>query len=174
MADEAVVEEVQEEGKSRRMLVPLIGAGAAMLVVGLGLGFGVSTMMGDGGDAADAGVETSAEGDENSAAMAASTTPNKEVVALGAFTINLRDSAGGRILQMDISVECSSDGASLVKTKEAQLRDAIIIMASDFSYLELEGANGKMKLRDDAHRRINAVLEHEKCSRVYFTKFVVQ
>ena len=173
MADEAVVEELQEDG-GRRNLLPLIGAGVGLLVLGLGAGFGVSVLMDDSDGAGEADGEVAVEdGAESDGGMQA-IVPSKEVVALGAFTINLRDSAGGRLLQMDLSVECGSDAASLVKGREAQLRDAIIIMASDFSYLELEGANGRLKLRDDAHRRINAVLAPEKCSRVYFTKFVVQ
>jgi flagellar basal body-associated protein FliL len=172
MADEAVVEEEQEGGKGRGLLVPLLGVGLVMLLIGGAAGFFGSKMM--GGDAPADGEPSADEAGADGAEPAAAIMPSTQVVMLGSFTINLRDSAGGRLLQMDLSVECDGEGANLVKSREAQLRDSIIMLASDYSYLELEGTDGRLRLRDEAHRRINAVLAPEKCSRVYFTKFVVQ
>jgi flagellar FliL protein len=54
------------------------------------------------------------------------------------------------------------------------MRDSILLLASDYSYTELEGIDGKYRLKDDIHTRVNAVLEPIKISRVYFTEFVVQ
>jgi flagellar FliL protein len=61
-----------------------------------------------------------------------------------------------------------------VVKKEAQLRDAIIVLASDYTYLELDGLEGKMRLKDEVLKRSNAVLAPEKVERVYFTNFVIQ
>jgi flagellar basal body-associated protein FliL len=170
MADEAEVEEEQESGKGRGLL-PLLGVGGLMLVVGLGGGAVIAGVFDDSPEAADAGGGNGTEGEAD---PALAIMPSTQVVTLGSFTINLRDSAGGRLLQMDLSVECDGESSGLVKPREAQLRDSIIMLASDYSYLELEGTDGRLRLRDEAHRRINAVLAPEKCSRVYFTKFVVQ
>lgn len=168
MADEAVVEEEPEGAKRPGLLVPLLGVGVVMLLLGLGGGYVAAGMLGGGGDGGE-----SAEGGEGADAASA-IMPSTQVVMIGSFTINLRDSAGGRLLQMDLSVECGGEASNLVKSREAQLRDSVIMLASDYSYLELEGTDGRLRLRDEAHRRINAVLAPEKCSRVYFTKFVVQ
>ena len=34
-----------------------------------------------------------------------------------------------------------------------------LLLASDYSYTELEGIDGKFRLKDDIHARVNAVLE---------------
>jgi flagellar basal body-associated protein FliL len=172
MADEAVVEEEQEAGKRPGLLLPLLGVAIVMLLLGLAGGYVAAGMFGgDGGDAAGGGEDGAGGSGEE---VASAIMPSTQVVMLGSFTINLRDSAGGRLLQMDLSVECGGEASNLVKSREAQLRDSIIMLASDYSYLELEGTDGRLRLRDESHRRINAVLAPEKCSRVYFTKFVVQ
>jgi flagellar basal body-associated protein FliL len=99
-----------------------------------------------------------------------------EVVPLGSFTVNLRASgSAGRLLQMEISVEANPPASTLVADREAQLRDAILMAASDFSYLELEGLDGRLRLRDEIYRRVNEILDPEgEIKRVYFTSFVVQ
>jgi flagellar protein FliL len=93
---------------------------------------------------------------------------------LGSFTVNLRDSAGGRVLQMEIQVESDSEMAESIEGRMPQLRDSVILLASDYSYTELEGIDGKFRLKDDIHARVNAVLEPIQVRRVYFTEFVVQ
>ena len=174
MADEAVVEDEPESSGRRGLLIPLLGVGLVMLLLGVGGGyFAAGQFGGDGTDGAD-GTDGVVEGADGAGVDGASAImPSTQVVMLGSFTINLRDSAGGRLLQMDLSVECDGEAANLVKSREAQLRDSIIMLASDYSYLELEGTDGRLRLRDDAHRRIIAVLAPETCSRVYFTKFGV-
>lgn len=171
MADEPEVQE-EEGGKRRGFLIPILGVGLVMLLLGAGGGYAVSQMMAEPGGGEAAAVD--GEGADGEAAAGTVIVPSTQVVELGSFTINLRDSAGGRLLQMDISVEGGSAAADLVKSREAQMRDAVIMLASDYSYLELEGTDGRLRLRDEVHRRINAVLAPEKISRVYFTKFVVQ
>lgn len=172
MADEPeVVEDVLPEQR-RSMVLPLVGVGVAALALGIGGGYALfgSSGAAESAEATEAGGDAGATG----ASPIAAIVPSTQVVELGSFTINLRDSAGGRILQMDLAVECGADGGDLVKSREAQLRDAIIMLASDYSYLELDGTDGRLRLRDESHRRINAVLAPQKCNRVYFTKFVVQ
>ena len=75
---------------------------------------------------------------------------------------------------MELAVEASGDAVSLVEDREARIRDAVLILASDYSFAELEGLEGKLRLRDEIQRRINIILEDEKVERVYFTAFLVQ
>jgi len=103
------------------------------------------------------------------------TAPATDVMSLGSFTVNLRDSGGGRLLMMEISIEAPGNKAKESLTnKQAQLRDAVILLASDYTYLELEGLEGRMRLKDELLKRCNAVLSPEKAERIYFTSFVIQ
>lgn len=99
----------------------------------------------------------------------------KTVVNLGLFTVNLRGSGGGRVLRTEVQVEVPAGGYKVVETRKPVLRDAVITLASDFSYSDLEGVDGKTHLRDELHGRLNSVLSGDpKVERVYFTEFVVQ
>jgi flagellar FliL protein len=99
----------------------------------------------------------------------------RTVVSLGLFTVNLRGSGGGRVLRAEVQVEVDADEYLVVETRKPVLRDAIITLASDFSYTDLEGLDGKTHMRDELHGRLNAILSgHPKVEHVYFTEFVVQ
>ena len=160
-------DEIQVGNRSK---LPIILGMLAVLLVGGGIGWAVSlfTAESDPAEAEAAAIAKAAEeAEEGSRAVDTSMTN------LGNYTVNLRDSSG-RVLAMKIEVE--SDEASALKVEErmAQLRDSIILLASDYSYTELEGIDGKFRLKDDIHARINAVLEPTQVRRVYFTEFVVQ
>ena len=176
MADEAAAPAGGEELKKRSPAVMIGGILGLVLVTAL-VSVGATYLLVRSGDAPAAAGEAGAAGAEAGGSGEASIPdlmPSSEVVSLGSFTVNLRDSAGGRLLQMELSVEGSGDTASQVEDREAQLRDAILMLASDYSFLELEGTEGRIRLRDEIHRRINVVLSPAKVDRVYFTSFVVQ
>jgi flagellar FliL protein len=197
MAEEAAK---KEDGEKKRSPLPII-IGAVALLGGLGGGIvddrtflSAAPAPAEGEEAADEGghgeeAEASASGGHGEEAKAeedegggghgggggAAAVPASDVKSVGSFTVNLRDSGGGRLLLMEISLEVPGAKAqeSVVK-KEAQLRDAIIVLASDYTYLELDGLEGKMRLKDEVLKRSNAVLAPEKVERVYFTNFVIQ
>lgn len=159
-------DEIQVGNRSK---LPMILGMLGVLIIGGGIGWAVSALTADSDPAAAEAeaAEAREEAEEGSRAV------DTEMTNLGNYTVNLRDSSG-RVLAMKIEVE--SDAASAVKVEErmAQLRDSIILLASDYSYTELEGIDGKFRLKDDIHARINAVLEPTQVRRVYFTEFVVQ
>lgn len=97
------------------------------------------------------------------------------MVDLGSFTVNLRDSSG-RVLSMKIQLEIEKNEKNEADATKAlpEIRDSILLLASDYSYTELEGIDGKIRLKDDIHARVNSVLEPVQAERVYFTEFVVQ
>lgn len=158
-----------EKGGGGNKMVPVI-VGAVMLLAGAGGGYFAHSAM-SAEPSQDQQETVAIEGAGKGATPA---PPLSAVTPLGSFTVNLRDSAGGRLLQMNISVETSFEVTPAISAKQAQIRDATIMLASDYSYLELEGLDGKMRLRDEIHRRINAVVQPDKVDRVYFTSFVVQ
>ena len=176
MADEAeTTPEAPAAGSKRNLLPILLGVGGLLLgVAGGGVGVYLAVGGSDGGSAS-ASDEAGADGGGDIDAKIPDLMGSSEVISLNPpFEVNLRDSAGGRMLMMELAVEASGDAVSLVEDREARIRDAVLILASDYSFAELEGLEGKLRLRDEIQRRINIILEDEKVERVYFTAFLVQ
>ena len=97
------------------------------------------------------------------------------VQTLGQFTVNLRGTGGGRVLRMEVQVETSVDEGVVVEAKKAMMRDAVLTLASDYAYADVEGLDGKMRLRDELLGRLNVFLgKSATVRRIYFTEFVVQ
>ncbi len=171
-----------------KTLLPLL----AVLIVGLGGGAAVSTMMSGtpdpigghegaapasaGGAAAPAeaahGAPAAAEhGAEGAAATAAA--PASTITSLGRFTVNLRGSGGGRILQMEVSLEAAPSAGSALEALTPRLRDSINSAVSDYTWTELEGTDGKTRLKDELLTRVNGVADPIVVDAVYLTSFVV-
>ena len=182
MADDAKAAASPEGAKKKRPIGLIVGAAVGALAL-LGGGVGVGWVLKPAAPAAADPAAAPAEAAEGGAAppeaggaggVEGAAAPLSEVVSLGRFTVNLRDSAGGRLLQMEISLEGDSAVAKIVADKEAQLRDSVLMLASDYTYAQLEGLDGRLQLRDEIHRRANAIVAPSKVNRVYFTEFVIQ
>lgn len=155
-------------GGSKKMLGIV---GVVALLLGGGGGFGAATFMGGGDE--ELLAEASPDDTEGDAPVAAKAT--RQVVALDDFTINLRGTGGGRVLRLEVAAEVDESDASVLTDRMAVMRDAVLTLASDYTYNDLEGIDGKMRLRDELLARLNTSLEDEaQVKRVYFTQFVVQ
>jgi flagellar FliL protein len=141
----------------------MIIAAAVALLLGAGGTFGAMKMMGGG----DGGAASDGSGSD-----VGSKKVDTKMTTLGEFTVNLRASSS-RTLQMEIQVETELETAAQVEERMPQIRDSVILLASDYSVTELEGIDGKLRLRDEIQARVNAVLEPAQVNRVYFTAFVV-
>lgn len=178
-------------------VLPLVG----VLLLGLGGGFGASMMMGGGGEAdaggehadaaaAEAGHEAPAAdahgapaaeahgapaaGDHGKpAATGTAAAPAGGVTSLGRFTVNLRGSGGGRILQMEVALESDPESTAAIEGLTPRLRDSINSAVSDYTWTELEGTDGKTRLKDELLTRINGVAAPVNVHAVYLTSFVV-
>jgi flagellar basal body-associated protein FliL len=168
MADDAKPGEGAEEIEvGNRGKLPMIIAAVLALLLGAGGTFGAMQMMGG-----DDGAEETSSSDKKSSEEGSKKVETK-MTTLGTFTVNLRDSAS-RSLNMTIQVESELETAAKVEERMPQLRDSVILLSSDYSRTELEGIDGKLRLRDEIQARINAVLEPAQVTRVYFTAFTVQ
>ena len=134
-----------------------------------------------GGAAAASGGhgEAAAEGGEHGGADAkagvAVTNPDgTAITSLGTFTVNLRGSGGGRVLRLEVQVESRGGDTETINGRMARVRDAVITAASDYTWPELEGTDGKTRLRDELLARINGALSPVVIEHIYFTQFVVQ
>ncbi len=166
---EVELEEGEEAAPQRGKMAILA---VALFLAGAGAGFGASFFLpGDDQAEDEAGVEELAEGDgeETEAAV-----PDGIIVSLGDFIVNLRGGGGGRLLNMEIQVEGSQASMALMEERKSQIRDALLTIVSDYSFAEVEGVNGKMRLRDDCLARINGIMRPQRIERIYFTRFVVQ
>jgi flagellar FliL protein len=153
---------------------------AVLFLAGGGAGYGASLAMSPHGTPDVAESEEGQEGEaaegglEGTAAEEGAAVPEGGIFSLGDLRVNLRGSGGGRVLRIEVQVEGSAAAVALCEERQSQIRDAMITVASDYSWGELEGSNGKMRLHDEFLVRINAILKPERVERVYFTQFVVQ
>jgi flagellar FliL protein len=110
---------------------------------------------------------------------------NRVVFDLGRFRVNLRGGGGQRMLHIEVAVEMerkyqeavddeAKQGPVLESRVKAQLRDAVITLASDYTYGDLEGSDGKIRFRDELLNRLLKLVPDQKILRVYFTQFMVQ
>jgi flagellar protein FliL len=160
--------EVEATGGSNKKMLGIVGVVA--LLLGGGGGYAAATMLGGGEEEVVAEADGDTEGDQPIAAKA-----TRQVVPMDDFTINLRGTGGGRVLRLEVAAEVDEADADIVHDRMAVLRDAVLTLASDYTYNDLEGIDGKMRLRDELLARLNTSLEDEaKVKRVYFTQFVVQ
>ena len=77
-------------------------------------------------------------------------------------------------MKIQIEIDKDEEKEKDATNKLPELRDYILLLASDYSYTDLEGIDGKMRLKDEIHIRVNSVLEPDEAKRVFFTEFVVQ
>ncbi len=195
MAD-ATLEETAPPSPLKRFALPAIA-----LLLGAGAGVGGAMVAGGGDKAAepaaeDAPAEGAPEGEgeaaaapagapaaagaggvnaSSTAAAAATASPSDPVITnIGTFTVNLRGSGGGRVLRVEVQVESKGQHAPLVAAKAAPMRDSIITAVSDYTWSELEGTDGKVRLRDELLSRVNGIAAPAIVERMYFTQFVVQ
>ena len=169
------------------LIIPVV-----TLLLGAGAGAGGAFFMGK-----SAGTEAPAEGEaeaeaaapaeegaapaegeaaapEGRAAAPSLTATGTAVSNIGAFTINLRGSGGGRVLRLEVQVETAAAQVAPLQSLNAQIRDSIITAVSDYTWSELEGTDGKTRLRDELITRVNGVSTPIAIDRLYFTQFVVQ
>jgi flagellar basal body-associated protein FliL len=77
----------------------------------------------------------------------------------GSITINLRDSAGGRLLELEPCFPVTSAEAEVLEAQRAAILHDIIMMGTDYSYEFLETTEGRIALKEDVQDIINNALE---------------
>lgn len=119
--------------------------------------------------------EAKAAGGHGEAKAEGSSNDNGKVITnLKTFVVNLRSSGGGRVLRMEVQLESSKEAAPALELGTPKLRDTILTAVSDYTFAELEGTDGKTRLRDELLTRINGTIAPLTVDQVYFTQFVVQ
>jgi len=162
-----------DEVESNSKLPMLLGF-AATLILGAGVGFGASSMLGGGSDPAPSSVHDE-DIEEDELPELDDVDAERGIYPLGLFTVNLRGVGGGRVLRMEIDLELKIEVVETMEDRKAGLRDAVIKLVSDYSYTDVEGLDGKLRLQDDLLRDLNKYMgKKARIERVYFSQFVVQ
>ena len=154
---EVEVEETEPSSPARGRLAIFA---VALFLAGGGAGYAASLFLTspDAEEAAEEGaVEDEGEPTEDEAAVVDGT-----ILSVGEMSVNLRGGGGGRLLRIEVQVEGTADAVAKCEARQSQLRDAIITVASDYRWAELEGSAGKMRLHDEFLVRINGILRPER------------
>lgn len=97
------------------------------------------------------------------------------VVTLPTFLVNLADPLGRRYIKLTLDVEVvSPEAAAELESSQAKVRDAIILLLSSKSYVDLAPLENKILLKNEIVTRLNQILGGSKVVRVYFTELVIQ
>jgi flagellar FliL protein len=147
------------------------------------LGIIAAFIVGGGGSAAYFGsaepaaakTEAAEEAVEGEGAEPGEPGGNERIVfSLESFNVNLRGAGGGRVLRMEVQLEIRKKDEQHIQRAVPRLRDGVLTLASDYTFADLEGLDGKTRLRDEMHGNLNKLLDYGRVERVYFTEFVVQ
>lgn len=155
------------------LITVLGGAGAAYFFLFKGKSEG-----GEGGD--HGGGEAKAEHAPAAASAAAvPATGEKEMVGIinrmDPFIVNLNEVDASRYLKVTVELEVTSEEVVKELDKRSpQIRDLSVGILSSKSFADIQGADGKFRLKEELMFAINKVLTAGQVKRIYFTQFVVQ
>ena len=167
----------------RRRMMVLGGLAVAAAGMAVGTGFLVLLATGSFSEPSEAGPEkvqkhaagsAGGHGGSPGEAGAEGEVPGNGLLDLGPFTANLRGSNGARVLRLQLWVQPVDEYAAEAGAAVAQLRSVTVLLVGDYSYHDLEGTEGKVRLRDELLAKMNQTLGRHMIDRIYFTEFVVQ
>ena len=158
MTDEMMLDRIR--GRTNWTMTCLV----ALMTLGLG-GAGGWYFTSQGEEASQEEALADAEG-EMSAGLA--------LHDVGRVEVNLKDAHAGRVLEMHVQIEVNQRDATAAERATAALRDAVIVAVSDYTYEDLEGVDGKARLKDELTARFGVLLSNVRIERLYLTQFVVR
>ena len=152
-------EKEPEKGKGKMKLILIISA-AVILAVG---GTAAFFLFAHGGHEKKETAKTEKEG-----------TP--AIFELEPFIVNIYDGQELRYLRVKVEMEVSGgeEAKAELAARKAQMRDAILILLSAKTLLDVRDQQGKNQLRQEIFSALSKILHAGKVQKVYFTDFVVQ
>ena len=110
---------------------------------------------------------------EAHAAQAAS--KNVVNMPLEPFLVNLADKESRRYLKLKVDLEVNNEEtAKELEKSMPRIRDALILLLSNKTYLDLASYQGKQQLKQEIKQKVTALPGGDKISDVFFTEFVAQ
>jgi flagellar FliL protein len=174
MADEEKIEgeEVAPPKKKGKGMLIII---AVVVVVALAVGGGAYFFLkkSGGGSAGEAGhgkTEGSKEGGKEGGKAG-----EGAMLVLEPFVVNLNEQNGNRFLKVALQLEMSDPKfVEMAKSKNPQIRDAIITLLTSKTADTLMLPEGKLQLKDEITIRANQIFGENTVKNVYLTDFVMQ
>jgi len=115
------------------------------------------------------------EGKEAHATQTASKNSHAVTMPLDPFLVNLADKESRRYLKLKVELEVDSEGTAKDLEKSLpRIRDALILLLSSKTYLDLSSFEGKQQLKQEIKKNVTALPGGSKVSDVFFTEFVAQ
>lgn len=97
------------------------------------------------------------------------------IYSLDPFIVNIYDGQDLRYLRVRVEMEVASEEVKTeMEARKAQFRDAILVLLTTKTMLDIRDQQGKNQLRQEIFTVANNILSPGKLKRVYFTDFVVQ
>lgn len=175
--DELESAETEGGGNKKKMFI-IIGAAVAAVVI-LGVVAFLLMGKGDGKKAQDDETKTEAKaesghgGGEAGAQKEGAAAAN--IYSLEPFIVNIYDGQDLRYLRVKVEMDVASEEVKTeMEARKAQFRDAILVLLSTKTLLDVRDEQGKNQLRQEIFTAVNNILSPGKLKRVYFTDFVVQ
>jgi Flagellar basal body-associated protein len=101
--------------------------------------------------------------------------PLGNVVPLPAFTVNLADPLGRRILTVHLALEVDSQEAIAdLQRLEPRVRDALIMLLSSKTFADVASADSKMVLKSEITSRVNQVLGAPRVMQTFVTDLIIR
>lgn len=100
-----------------------------------------------------------------------------QIYPIPTLTVNLADPTGITYLAITLALEFDPKNSDLfaeVEAKMPRINDMIITTLSSKAYEEISTSQGKVNLKNEFLRRINAMLAKGRLYNVYITSFTVQ
>lgn len=109
--------------------------------------------------------------------MSVSNAEIGQIYPIPTLTVNLADPTGITYLAITLALEFDPKNSDLfaeVEAKMPRINDMIITTLSSKAYEEISTSQGKVNLKNEFLRRINAMLAKGRLYNVYITSFTVQ
>lgn len=109
--------------------------------------------------------------------MGVSNAEMGQIYPIPTLTVNLADPTGITYLAITLALEFDPKNSELfaeVEAKMPRINDMIITTLSSKAYEEISTSQGKVNLKNEFLRRINAMLAKGRLYNVYITSFTVQ
>ena len=155
--DDHVAEGAAEKGNGKMKLIIIIATVVILVAGGIGGYFFFA-----GGHKAEAEAKTEVAG-----------VPS--IYSLEPFIVNIYDGQDLRYLRVKVEMEVANEEIKVeMEARKAQFRDAILVLLTTKTMLDIRDQQGKNQLRQEIFTVSSNILSPGKLKRVYFTDFVVQ
>lgn len=185
MADETETptegaEEPKVAGKAggKAKMLPLVGGIAVGLALGAGVGMLVLGPKLSASPAPGSAVTAAADGKKDGHATREGEAKKAEtlpIYQMDNLVLNPAGSGGSHFLLLSVALEVKDAGtADLLKTRDAEMRDAVLRMFGEKTVEQVSEASARDQLRAELLEKLSKALPAGAIHKIYFPQFVIQ